>query len=64
MKKIEPTPAEDRLLQQEVAQYIAVTQIMIGMRRSIESIEAWEKRTKGGDHHADQERKTAGPEAH
>lgn len=61
MKKIKPTPADDRLLQQEVAQYIAVTQIMIGMRRSIE---AWEKRTKGGDHHADQERKTAGPEAH
>lgn len=36
MKKIEPTPAEDRLLQEQVGQYIRMTPVLRSLRKSVE----------------------------
>ncbi|QEU46186.1 hypothetical protein [Schleiferilactobacillus harbinensis] len=61
MKKIEPTPMEDWALQQQVSHYQTMTPVLGPLRAAVRK---WEGRLKGGDHHADQERKAAGPEAH
>jgi hypothetical protein len=47
MKKIKPTPADDRLLQERVGQYIRMTPILGNMRQSVE-------RQKGGRGYADE----------